>query len=103
MAERFEMNAIPEMTDPLGRHWDQPRDVRYIVMDDTHCILHPDDKKKFCNYDRSMPSGVYPGKCWLRTNMQEDGTDKTWLVWYGDYDAERTSVSNNYREVLWLD
>jgi hypothetical protein len=89
------MNSIPVMDDPLGRYWDQPSDIRSVLMDDTHVILTERQISQLRNYDSSMPSGVYPGKCWLRTNKH-----KTWLVWYGEYDEKRTSVSNNYREVL---
>ncbi len=72
------LNAIPAMTDPLGAHWDQPKDIRSAPMDDKHVILTPAQIRQLSNYDRSMPSGVYSGKCWLRKNEPT-----TWLVWYG--------------------
>lgn len=72
------MNQIPEMTDPLGRHWNQPKDIRSAPMDGKHVILTKAQISGLSNYDRSMPSGVYSGKCWLRENGKT-----TWLVWYG--------------------
>ena len=89
------MNMIPAMTDPLGKHWDQPKDIREAEMDDTHVILTPEQIKGLCNYDASLPSGTYSGKCWLRTNG-----DMTWLVWYGDVVGEDILIHR--REVLVL-
>lgn len=82
------LNAIPPMTDPLGKHWEQPADIRTVEMDDTHVILTPGHIRQLSNYDRSMPSGVYSGKCWLRENGPT-----TWLVWYGE---ETTSGSQEF-------
>jgi hypothetical protein len=73
-------NEIPVMDDPLGKHWDQPRDIRSAPMDEAHVILRPDQAVGLCNYDRTLPSGVYPGKCWRR---RETKPDRDMLVWYG--------------------
>lgn len=90
------LNAIPAMTDPLGAHWDQPKDIRSVPMDDTHVILTPAQKRELCNYDASLPSGTYPGKCWLRTNG-----GVTWLVWYGAIEGKDILIGR--REVLEMD
>lgn len=78
MERRMNLNEIPEMTDPLGKHWEQPRDIRDAPMDAKLVLLTPRQFVDLLSYDSSMPSGVYPGKCWKRTNG-----GKTWLVWYG--------------------
>jgi len=93
-------NAIPAMTDPMGQYWDQPKDIRQAEMDETHVILTPEQIKGLCNYDRSLPSGTYSGKCWLRTNEQEEGPPLTWLVWYGEIDGDDILIHR--REVLVL-
>lgn len=87
-------NEIPEMTDPLGKHWNQPADIRLAPMDDTHVILTNWQMGSLHRYDTSMPSGVYPGKCWLQTRGKV-----TRLVWYGN-DPDPAFCSNNYRVVL---
>lgn len=69
---------IPVMDDPLGKYWTQPSDIRSVPMDDTHVILTQQQIRELSNYDRSLPTGVYPGKCWLRRE-----STKTYLVWYG--------------------
>lgn len=71
--------GIPIMDDPLGKYWDQPRDIRSAPMDDTHVILTQRQFKELPEYSTSIPTGVYPGKCWKRFER-----DQPWvLVWYG--------------------
>jgi len=74
----FTPNLIPVMDDPLGKHWDQPSDVRFAPMDETHVILTPHQTRQLAHYNSSMPSGVYPGKVWGR---KEPG--RYLLAWYG--------------------
>lgn len=57
---------IPEMTDPLGRHWQQPADIRDAPIDSTTILLNPVQFARLLNYSASEPSGVYAGKCWKR-------------------------------------
>ena len=73
-----DMNLIPVMDDPLGKHWDQPNDIRQALMDATHVMLRPDQIRRLPEYSASLPSGVYPGKCWLRIDR-----DGRWLGWFG--------------------
>lgn len=87
-------NEIPLMDDPLGKHWDQPRDIREVAMDSTHVILSARHIAALPEYSTSLPSGVYPGKCWLR---RETGRDL--LVWYGAETPEHTCPIL-FREVL---
>jgi hypothetical protein len=78
------MNAIPIMDDPMmGKHWQQPHDISSAPMDETHVILTPAQVDALLKYDRSMPSGVYPGKCWMRREHCA-----TYLVWYGEETAD---------------
>lgn len=87
-------NAIPVMDDPLGKHWDQPRDIREVLMDDTHVILTSDHIGQLSKYDATLPSGVYPGKAWMR---REAG--RTLLAWYGAENADKMCPIL-FREVL---
>lgn len=72
------INAIPAMTDPMGRHWKQPK-REDILVDDTHALMSEADFNKLPDYSRSTPSGVYDGKMW------RSGTrDGHWyLCWFG--------------------
>lgn len=72
-------NAIPVMDDPLGRHWRQPADIRFVVMDDSHVLLTPNHLAQLPEYSSTIPSGVYPGKCWQRKEPE-----RHLLAWYGD-------------------
>ena len=90
-------NEIPAMDDPLGRYWSQPADIRSAPMDDKHVILAPAQIKGLCGYHSSLPSGVYPGKCWLR--QQSNGL---FLVWYGAETPEK-ACPVLFREVLAVD
>jgi hypothetical protein len=89
------MNAIPPMTDPLGKYWEQPPDIRGALMDDTHVILRPDQLAGLHEYSTSIPTGVYPGKCWKRW-----GKGVWVLVWFGDVPSKPDQCSINWRTVL---
>ncbi len=85
---------IPVMDDPLGKHWEQPKDIRSAEMDDTHVLLTFRQMMGLHEYSSTFPSGVYPGKCWKR--LQKG----TWLlVWYGDETPEH-NCPILFREVL---
>lgn len=59
------INAIPPITDKLGKYWDQPpREA--IVIDDTHALMTYETFYQLHNYELSIPTGVYPGKIWRR-------------------------------------
>lgn len=82
------------MTDPLGRHWEQPtRDQ--IQIDDTHALMEKDAFWALHNYSTTMPTGVYPGKMW---RAFRGGT--WWLRWYGIVPGDETVCSCNEREIL---
>lgn len=94
----IDTNIIPAMTDPLGRHWDQPP-RECILLDDTHAIMSSQAFKALHDYSRSMPSGVYPGKMWKA--IMPDG--QAFLRWFGIVVGNPDVCSNNQREILIVD
>lgn len=95
---------IPEMTDPLGKHWQQPRDIREAPMDDKIVLLTPRQFEGLSEYSTSEPSGVYPGKCWRRREYQrfEGGlapTGRWFLRWYGESEIGPGYCSNHQRQI----
>jgi len=71
------LNTIPAMTDPLGRHWRQPYNIRQAPMDDTHVLLTPAQVNELMEYSSTYPSGTYDGKCW---KAEQD--NELYLCWY---------------------
>jgi len=90
---------IPEMTDPLGRYWHQPADIREAPMDETHVLLTVRQYGELSEYSDTMPSGVYPGKCWLWLPHPRFKSDRKWLLWYGAQ-ISATEVEVCKREIL---
>ncbi|KGP01105.1 hypothetical protein JT27_15005 [Alcaligenes faecalis] len=86
---------IPPITDPLGRHWSQP-DPAGFLLDDTHAVMTQRQFDSLADYSRSMPTGVYPGKCWKA--VMSDG--RSYLRWYGIVEGRDDLCSNNQREIL---
>lgn len=76
---------LPHMTEPLGRHWGQPRDLRERVrIFETHATIDEAAWQSLPRYESSLPSGVYAGKAWRRGHS---------LCWYGRDGADgRTRV-----------
>lgn len=60
------MNYIPEITDPMGAYWDQPK-TSEIVVDDKTAKMTKETFDSLMTYNSSIPSGVYVGKMWKRT------------------------------------
>lgn len=84
---------IPVMDDPLGKYWDQPCDIRSAPMDETHVLLTEQQFRDLHEYSATLPSGVYPGKCWKRK-------EQSWLlVWFG-IAADPTSCTIEHRLIL---
>ena len=90
-------NFIPPITDPLGKHWEQPDRAR-ILIDDTHAVMSQDDFEKLLDYTASQPTGTYVGKMW-RAQYGKPGSRKWYLCWFGK-DPDPKFLSNNYREIL---
>ena len=96
---------IPNMTDPLGKHWSQPDDIQSAPMDETHVILTPYQFARLAEYSTSRPSGVYPGKCWKSQEFEivqgrHVFKDKWHLLWYGEVEGRPDLCSNNAREIM---
>lgn len=87
---------IPPMTHPLGKHWNQPQDIRQAPMDDKHVLLTPRQVHELPEYSASIPSGVYEGKCWKL--IMRDNTH--WLLWYANKDKDKDNCTINKREIL---
>lgn len=86
---------IPAMTDPLGRHWQQP-DHAEILLDDKHAVMEMATFSKLAEYSTSIPSSVYPGKMW---KCQCRGGE--WVLrWFGEVDGRPDLCSKNQREIL---
>lgn len=103
---------IPEMTDPLGRHWLQPKREE-LVIDETHALMSMSAFARLSDYSRTNPSGVYPGKMWRRQVTHANHAlpcgvivpKGGWILcWYGEpYPAGHEwhgSVANGYRAIL---
>lgn len=85
--------TIPPITDPLGKHWDQPS-PSLIEIDGTHALMTEDTLKQLADYSASVPSGVYEGKMW-----RCKGGNGWYLRWYGTSDRlDRCSC--NQREII---
>lgn len=85
---------IPLMTDPLGKYWDQPRDIRQAPMDETHVLLTARQLDDLLDYSSSYPSGTYDGKCWKR-----QGEDCWYLCWYQPHPTP-VKIGIGYRIIL---
>lgn len=98
------MNAIPPITEPMGKHWDQPP-IADIQIDDTHALMGQKTFDALAEYSASFPSGVYPGKMWKRHDGLHDDTCpvemRRWLlVWFGESKIGPGFCLNNFREII---
>ena len=85
---------IPVMDDPLGKYWRQPSDIQQAPMDNDHVLLTWRQISGLAEYSSTIPSGVYPGKCWLR---RQEG--KRLLAWFGD-ETPQGMCPILFREIL---
>lgn len=93
---------IPQMTNPLGRHWRQPADIRQAPMDDTHVLLTPRRIAGLPEYSSSYPSGTYDGKCWKRYGEDGEGQAFWYLCWYQPHPTPG-KIGVGFRIVLEVD
>lgn len=89
------MNVIPEMTDPLGKCWDQPK-VSEILIDDHHAMMSQEVFDELKEYSCSQPSGAYEGKMW----KVHQEADVWFLRWYGIGKEEGYCSTNSRRLVV---
>lgn len=95
-------HIIPEMIDPLGRYWEQPKRENIKVVD-VFAFMEEKDFKKLASYDTTMPTGVYDGKMFKRQQRDEEGNwlNKWTLVWFSKHeDPDQCTV--NYRTIVVL-
>lgn len=86
-------NLIPDITDPLGRAWNQPSRSE-IDIDDTHALMDTIAFDDLSEYSCSIPSGVYDGKMW------KAHIGGKWLLrWYGP-DKKPGHCAINQREII---
>lgn len=86
--------AIPRITDPLGRYWDQPP-LEEIELDETHALMTPYTFRALADYSNSRPTGAYPGKMW-RTRLG----DRWFLRWYAVDPSDSDFLLVHYREII---
>ena len=89
------LNAIPVITDPLGKYWKQP-EVEQIELDNTHALMSMQTFNKLMEYSCSFPTGVYEGKMWKSKTI--DG----WILrWFAEDPRDNENYcSNNSRLIL---
>lgn len=95
-------SIIPVITDPLGRHWDQPsRDDIEIITD--FAFMTENTCVQLHTYSTTFPSGMYDGKMWK--SEINDGirwTGKYKLNWFHPNDDPK-KISISRREIKVLD
>jgi hypothetical protein len=108
LARADALQAIPPITDPMGKNWEQP-DRREILIDDTHALMSTSAFNRLHEYSATFPTGAYEGKMWKRHNgifdrdfLRRGGKPEWMLVWYGKSDKPGF-VSNNLRLILLTD
>ena len=82
------MNAeqvIPKITDPLGKHWEQPA-RKHIELDDTHALMSEQTFLGLANYTSSQPTGIYPGKMWRGQYLKKG--EKVWKLHWVELDPD---------------
>lgn len=98
---RFADRIIPEITDPMGRHWEQPS-RQEIAISSLKARMSAATMKKLPDYSCSQPSGVYPGKMWRSSNVYYKELDAPviwWLRWFGEHE-DPALCSNHSREIV---
>lgn len=89
--------VIPDMTDPLGRVWSQPKTTDFLVSDE-FARMKIEDVEKLSDYSHSRPSAVYDGKMW------KSFYGEFWyLHWFGPSTKGPGYCSVNTRKIsIWL-
>lgn len=96
---------IPEITDPMGKCWGQPKlsaikfnhltDKDKGLEIDEFVSMDPESFEKLMDYSTSIPTGKYAGKMWKRQ------TPQGWhLCWYSKSNDPKFLDINSWRIVL---
>ena len=91
-----ELQEIPPITDTAGQYWGQPS-AREILVDEAIALMTLETYRKLGRYDWSIPSGVYVGKMWARSNDLG-----CFLCWYCPHPSEPDRCCISTREVVFL-
>lgn len=86
------MIELPQITDPLGAYWDQPKSDQMAVYNDI-AIMDQIAVDALLEYSTSIPTGTYEGKMWKCRHP--DGWQ---LCWYGASD-DPDMISINRRPI----
>lgn len=97
-AVKLDTHPIPAMTDPMGKHWDQPPREE-ILVDDRVAVMTEKTFRKLHEYSYSNPTGVYPGKMWCRLYRISPSQTGYLLCWYG-VSSDPNMCTNNNRPIL---
>jgi hypothetical protein len=93
--------VIPVITEPLGKHWDQPK-LSEIKISDNEALMSVETFKKLADYSSSRPTGVYHGKMWKGEYWTDDKKELAYyLRWFGISD-QPSMCSNHYRLIILL-
>ena len=85
---------IPEMTDPLSRHWRQP-DTQAFLIDEFVAIMTQADFDSLAEYSTTTPTAVYAGKAWKANRLGD-----WYLRWYDEDDGDPRGVPTHTRRIL---
>jgi hypothetical protein len=97
-------HEIPDMTDPLGQHWEQPSRAE-IELRGGAAFMTRETMEKLKNYSASIPSGKYQGKMWRlcehEASFGKIGAPDAWhIVWYGPSEKGEEYVKLNFRPIV---
>lgn len=97
-AHTLDNHPIPEMTDPLGKYWNQPS-RELITIDDKYALMSNTTFASLHDYSCSFPSGVYPGKMWKQGRPYVNPV-RWYLLWYDYSEQGPEYCSNKIREII---
>lgn len=96
------MSLIPPITEPMGRHWNQP-DTAKILLDEKHAVMSAATLRQLADYSCTQPSGVYVGKAWRSRKVYEDDSKGWLLCWYDFSERGAGWCKTQVREILLLE
>jgi hypothetical protein len=91
----MQIETIPPITDPLGRHWEQP-DPSQISIDETHALMEMKDFDKLHDYSISRPTAIYVGKMWKTYWPKHD----RWYLHFIGPNEKPDTVTEHTRQII---